>query len=235
MAAGAIAGRRKVVCRVTGMRRILLAIGCAADRRPMSRRRLKGLALVLAICVVPTPGSAHPLDPLTPDEIRAAARIARMDPRLSQAQFASILLNEPAKAQVNAWRPGQTVAREARLVVDDDDERLRSRRQSHRRAGRLRRRAQRRRTASYGIRVRGRESRSDTSGIPRRACQARRDGHREAVLFADDGRLLRDSRARRQARRQGWLLRPPKDDDEHVGLAHRTAVHHRRFARSSKS
>ena len=83
----------------------------------MSRRRLKGLALVLAICVVPSPGSAHPLDPLTPDEIRAAARIARMDPRLSQAQFASILLNEPAKAQVNAWRPGQTVAREARLVA----------------------------------------------------------------------------------------------------------------------
>ena len=33
MAASAIAGRRKVVCRVTGMRRILLAIGCVAATR----------------------------------------------------------------------------------------------------------------------------------------------------------------------------------------------------------
>src|SRR5580765_7431313 len=79
----------------------------ALDRSPMSRRSLKGLAFVLALCIVPALASAHPLDPLTPDEIRAAARIARMDARLSQAKFASILLNEPAKAQVNAWRPGQ--------------------------------------------------------------------------------------------------------------------------------
>jgi len=77
-----------------------MAIGCAA-----------------AMCAVPALASAHPLDPLTPDEIRAAARIARTDARLSQAQFASILLNEPAKAQVNAWRPGQTLPREARLVA----------------------------------------------------------------------------------------------------------------------
>jgi primary-amine oxidase len=78
---------------------------------------MKGVAFTLVLVAAPALVSAHPLDPLTPDEIRAAARIARTDLRLSTAQFASILLNEPAKAAVIAWRPGQSLPRQARLLA----------------------------------------------------------------------------------------------------------------------
>jgi len=67
--------------------------------------------------LLPALAAAHPLDPLTADEIRVAARVARTDARFASAQFASILLDEPAKADVIAWRPGTTLARQARLVV----------------------------------------------------------------------------------------------------------------------
>jgi primary-amine oxidase len=82
-------------------------------------RGVRRLTLVLGLCVLVMPGlaAAHPLDPLSPDEIRAAAQIARTDARVTSALFASILLHEPAKADVNAWRPGQTLPRLARLVA----------------------------------------------------------------------------------------------------------------------
>ena len=67
--------------------------------------------------LLPALAAAHPLDPLTADEIRVAAQVARTDARFARAQFASILLDEPAKADVIAWRPGATLARQARLVV----------------------------------------------------------------------------------------------------------------------
>ena len=67
--------------------------------------------------LLPALAAAHPLDPLTADEIRVAAQVARTDARFASAQFASILLDEPAKADVIAWRPGTTLARQARLVV----------------------------------------------------------------------------------------------------------------------
>ena len=67
--------------------------------------------------LLPALAAAHPLDPLTADEIRVAAQVARSDARFASAQFASILLDEPAKADVIAWRPGTTLARQARLVV----------------------------------------------------------------------------------------------------------------------
>ena len=67
--------------------------------------------------LLPALAAAHPLDPLTADEIRVAAQVARTDARFASAQFASILLDEPAKADVIAWRPGTTLPRQARLVV----------------------------------------------------------------------------------------------------------------------
>lgn len=77
------------------------------------------LAAVLTVCALlaPRAAAAHPLDPLTPDEIRIAAGVARTDARFATASFASILLNEPAKAAVTAWREGQVLPRQARLVV----------------------------------------------------------------------------------------------------------------------
>jgi Cu2+-containing amine oxidase len=49
----------------------------------------------------------HPLDPLTPDEIRAAIAAARTDTRLASAAFPSITLHEPPKAVVQAWQRGR--------------------------------------------------------------------------------------------------------------------------------
>jgi primary-amine oxidase len=57
----------------------------------------------------------HPLDPLTPDEIRVAIETAKNDERLAGAAFPSINMLPPAKADVLAWRPGQVLPRQARL------------------------------------------------------------------------------------------------------------------------
>ena len=80
-------------------------------------RKAVTVTLAVGVLLLPALVDAHPLDPLTPDEIRVAAESARMDARFAHAQFASILLNEPAKADVIAWRPGGTLPRQARMVV----------------------------------------------------------------------------------------------------------------------
>src|SRR5690348_10202375 len=62
----------------------------------------------------------HPLDPLTPAEIRAAATIARRDLALPQtARFAAIRLLEPAKTAVRFHRAGDPVERRAWIAVMD--------------------------------------------------------------------------------------------------------------------
>jgi primary-amine oxidase len=57
----------------------------------------------------------HPLDPLTPNEIRTAIQTVKADRRLSSASFPSIELFELPKADVLAWRSGQPFARRARV------------------------------------------------------------------------------------------------------------------------
>jgi primary-amine oxidase len=62
------------------------------------------------------PHPSHPLDPLTADEITAA--VAALQGRLGEtARFSTITLDEPAKDQVIAHRPGDPVERRVRLVV----------------------------------------------------------------------------------------------------------------------
>jgi len=65
---------------------------------------------------------AHPLDPLAPDEIRAAIAAAKSDTRLASAVFPSITLQEPSKSDVLAWQPGQTFTRQARLQAMTADQ-----------------------------------------------------------------------------------------------------------------
>ena len=81
--------------------------------------RLFHIALLLSTFVAGLSGAAwaHPLDPLTADEIRAAAAIARSDARLAKASFPSITLQEPSKGDVAAWTPGRSMSRQARLVA----------------------------------------------------------------------------------------------------------------------
>ncbi|MGY1592497.1 primary-amine oxidase [Geodermatophilus sp. SYSU D00965] len=67
--------------------------------------------------------TAHPLDPLTADEFRAAAGILRRDRGVDERwRFASIELREPAKDVVRAFRPGDPIRREARVTCWSRDE-----------------------------------------------------------------------------------------------------------------
>jgi primary-amine oxidase len=69
----------------------------------------------------PVPSAAvrsHPLDPLTPDEIRGAVAAVRATGRLGDAaRFASITLQEPPKEQVLAHRDGDPGHRRVRMVI----------------------------------------------------------------------------------------------------------------------
>jgi primary-amine oxidase len=65
---------------------------------------------------VPIP--PHPLDPLDADEITAAVAAVRAGDRLPEgALFSTVTLDEPGRAVVAAHRPGDPVARRARLVI----------------------------------------------------------------------------------------------------------------------
>lgn len=98
---------------------IVLASTAACQRSPESR---SSTATAQASAPAATPvGPRHPLDPLTEDEIRAAIQTVKSDARLAAAMFPSIAVNDPAKADVLAWQPGQPVARQARLQAMTSD------------------------------------------------------------------------------------------------------------------
>lgn len=61
---------------------------------------------------------SHPLQPLTPEEIRQAAAIVRKNPPYgNDTRFETIELMEPDKATVKAFSPGAAIARKARVNV----------------------------------------------------------------------------------------------------------------------
>jgi primary-amine oxidase len=61
----------------------------------------------------------HPLDPLSADEFRAAAQILRREKDVTRPHWriASAELREPPKDVVRAFRPGDPIVREARVVA----------------------------------------------------------------------------------------------------------------------
>ena len=63
--------------------------------------------------------TAHPLDPLTAEEFRQVAAVLRRDRGAGAPawRFASIALEEPPKAELKAWRPGDAVRRTALAVL----------------------------------------------------------------------------------------------------------------------
>lgn len=85
----------------------------------------KASRIVLAIAAALVHGAssltgvvAHPLDPLTVDEMATAVGIlAASGDADAAARFASIDLDEPPKAAVLAWRRGQPVPRRARVTA----------------------------------------------------------------------------------------------------------------------
>src|SRR2546429_6252756 len=64
----------------------------------------------------------HPLDPLTSEEVQAASTILKKERSLDTGhRFVYVMLNEPAKKEVLAWKPGNgtQVDRQAFIVVRD--------------------------------------------------------------------------------------------------------------------
>ncbi len=63
---------------------------------------------------------AHPLAPLVAQEFRRNLEVLRADGRLTPTtRFAGVALDEPPKARVRAWRPGDPVPRRARSILWD--------------------------------------------------------------------------------------------------------------------
>jgi primary-amine oxidase len=62
--------------------------------------------------------TTHPLEPLSAEEITAAASILREELGLDErARFVFIMLHEPPKEVVHGWKPGAAVPREAEIIV----------------------------------------------------------------------------------------------------------------------
>src|SRR5262245_6238239 len=67
------------------------------------------------------PQVSHPLDPLSAEEIVAAVALIRADARArARLRFASIALQEPPKAAVLAFAPGDPIERTALAVLLDN-------------------------------------------------------------------------------------------------------------------
>jgi primary-amine oxidase len=85
----------------------------------LSFRRLSAPLFVCALAASPALAQ-HPLDPLSAAEIEAAAAVVSAAPGFPDGgKFATLVLKEPAKADVLAYRPGATVARQAFAIVLD--------------------------------------------------------------------------------------------------------------------
>src|SRR5579863_344588 len=79
------------------------------------------LILSLARAVALGPQVHHPLDGLTPDEYWKIYDVLRDAGKVTEkTRFPSILLREPDKSVVLAWRPGQPIPRKADVVLFDD-------------------------------------------------------------------------------------------------------------------
>jgi primary-amine oxidase len=72
-----------------------------------------------------TTTAAHPLEPLTADEVAAATEVLRAGKGLAEtARFVFVALHEPPKAAVIAWSPGdEPLPREAHVVLYERSER----------------------------------------------------------------------------------------------------------------
>ena len=62
----------------------------------------------------------HPLDALTTEEYWTVHDVLKQSGHLTdKTLFSSLLLHEPAKEKVLAWKPGDTIPREADVILED--------------------------------------------------------------------------------------------------------------------
>ena len=92
----------------------VLMAACAQPSTPPANQSAPAAAPAAA------PATRHPLDPLTNAEIEAAAKILRGAPQWpANGAFSTIVLNEPPKADVLAFKPGAPINRQAFSIVLD--------------------------------------------------------------------------------------------------------------------
>src|SRR5215510_10022138 len=92
----------------------------------MTTRALHILLVLVLLVSVATPlhagteNSLHPLDPLSENEIKAAAITLKAYAAFpKEALFSTIVLNEPPKKEVLEFKPGMPFRRDAFAVVMD--------------------------------------------------------------------------------------------------------------------
>ena len=74
--------------------------------------RLAAAVFVVVALFCCTEAPAHPLDPLSVEEIETAVAVLRQAGDVdADTRFPLITLDEPDKTGVLAWRPGQSFAR----------------------------------------------------------------------------------------------------------------------------
>src|ERR1051326_3035183 len=75
--------------------------------------------LMLASCgATHAARSPHPLDPLSPEEMRSAVAILKSAGRLTaNSRFALLTLNEPPKTEVWEFKPGAAIRRQAFAII----------------------------------------------------------------------------------------------------------------------
>ena len=75
---------------------------------------------VVGLSSMPLGRNAHPLDPLSAEEIERACELLTTIQRLgAECRFAMVNLQEPPKAEVLAYQPGEAIERSAFLMVFD--------------------------------------------------------------------------------------------------------------------
>jgi hypothetical protein len=109
----------------------LLAACTASDPGPTAEQTAAVKPTIAGVTTKSVPASTehpiartqtgHPLDPLRPSEISAAVAAVQAAGYNSPTTYIPVVrLQEPAKADVLAWQPGQPYKREAFLVVFED-------------------------------------------------------------------------------------------------------------------
>lgn len=91
------------------------------------RHLLLALIITLAACLraaaqekAPDIKVTHPLDALTPDEIKQATDLLRKEKLVTDnALFSAVTLVEPDKKTVHAWKKGQKIPRAALIIIRD--------------------------------------------------------------------------------------------------------------------
>ena len=76
------------------------------------------LTLCLSTAFALQPSVHHPLDALTPEEYSKVYNVLQSAGKLEEKTiFTSVLLDEPAKSEVLAWKPGMAIPRKADVVL----------------------------------------------------------------------------------------------------------------------